>query len=176
MVDWYKFKVIVNLFNQNILFISVAVKNSNIQNSNFMYLMISKSFGTIICYQSITLHKLLERSVFGCSYIQSQLLGWSDGHLFNLLFMSESRMIEFYVSCRRYTMETLISIEKVSCYFSSCTLTTENALKNAFRPKLTLSASGIIRSIDFLIERFENADRCLVLLSNHVNSRSSLTG
>lgn len=109
--------------------------------------------------------------------IYSQLLTGVNWSLVYLLHMCECWVIKFYISCGWNIMKIILLIVKqVCCYFTSSALATQNSFTYTIRSQFGLLTSRVVWSIYLLIKRLKNTYFILILIFNHIYSRSPFIG
>lgn len=165
------------LLYQYIFLISITIQNSDIQYRNFVDLLHREPSTTIIFNYTLTANILLKWPMFSHPNIHSWLLYWYICVLLYNLFLHKNRMIKFYICSCRHTMIILpFTIQQICCNFPSSTFPTQYPLwpTCSFWPKFINFTSRIIRSINFLIERFKNRYKLIFFIFYQIDTRTTI--
>jgi hypothetical protein len=90
--------------------------------------------------------------------------------------IAKTRMVELHICSGWHLMKMFIRIEQIGCYFSRCTLATEDALPYPFAAELSGKASGVIGCIRFLIEGFIHGYYFFLVVFEEVGAGGALCG
>lgn len=88
----------IDFSDQNVRLITIAVENSEVQNSNSMNFLNIKLMGSQISSDIMTFHKLLQWAMLGLQGFEICLGSTLDGNRINNFFVVKRRMVKLHVS------------------------------------------------------------------------------